>query len=410
MSYNFEDDIWVFESAKGENFKFKFDLFLDNAPFVKKYVDLLLKKKELKYISIYKRYKTILSFFKYIGFKISITEVHTFHIEEYLEDSNENEHYNAVFYLYEFFSLYKSVISRYTLNLLEAQKDSFNKKENHGHFKLLPREFINSFIQLCFTEIRNEKNSNDTRLMFSLLLLQSQIGLRISELINLEITDLIGPLNPNVGNVLRYKIYKGVSEEKQYKQAETFMNPIALKAFCKCIQLSKVNRNDGNKKIFIPKNKICYDLNNFLRIICKNHYKFLRTKNNLCYNSNMNILSSGKDLYCYPTVHQFRVFRINWLLDHNVPIEKIQKTVGHEKEYTTCSYARTEDVEQEKIKRLVYGQYSKETLDNLVYLANKQYEEKCETTNPIKLVNGFCHKKNCGLRKNFIKEDNYESK
>lgn len=391
---NKNKNIITLKDATGKKYNFDISVFGNSYEQAQRYFKHLLYK-NLKIASLHKRYTILKKFFESIG-EVNIHQIYPFHIDEFISDLKESQVHNAVYYLEEFFAFNRGYINYLTLERIQKHKRVIKSPETE-QFQSLPRDFYNSITSICIKEMENKSNTLDERLCYAMIVIQSQIGIRASELINLRETDIVGNVNLDVGNFLRYRIFKHVPDSKKSITAETYLNKTAVKAFCIAAAISKKNDNSDENRIFVPSSYKYKDLNAFLRDICLKNKKNLLTLNNPWYNEAMDTYQTDEGTICYPTLHQFRVFRINWYYLREVPLEVIGKTIGHRDSWTTSCYTRDEYNLLEETQRMIYGGYSLESIHNIMSIADETANPE-EIANKTKIPNGYCSKKTCPLR------------
>lgn len=254
-------------------------------------------------------------------------------------------------------------------NKLKAQR-----KQNRRHS--IPDEFFNKLIKILIETMDNKEESIRLRSIAAILIIDTQTGLRASELSILEANSVESIIiNGKNFRMLNFKIIKQAKGSVGYKKNITFFNDLAFKAYQFLMEVYEENREFRNVNLlFCPENVILpVDSSYFvecLKRICIDYADTLDT-NNPKYN---NILSgkatkeslqrcrysssidfkkrnqdisnnNGKDLYYYPVLHQFRNTIISTLIRHGVNPEYIRRYMGHLSIEMTMSYSRINDTE-----------------------------------------------------------------
>lgn len=419
FNYSFDEksDYWRITSDTGNNYSFNFE---NNhyKKYLKEFIYVALHSPNGNKVStIYYKWLSIGKFLEWLEYN-SITSFKKITSSEFYEyiDILESECKNtdirkAIIGIYDFFTYFKSLISEYAYTEIEDAYKKYNVSLSRSMgFHLLPEEFFDSLLSLLIKERKNKNESYEYRAYCCLAVIQTQIGLRNSELIHLEHNSIIDKINFDIGCKFKYKIFKTAHKLDNYVEVESFLNPLALESWFYLHKICLEKFNSTSPLLFdVPKNEY-KSLQDFLTKFCLKFNKYLLNINNIWYNNYMhsthvkNICDEAKlpefiepdDTIAYPTVHQFRVYRIHKMVKAGIPLEIIAKTIGHKEDITTISYTRNIEEEYQELHNMKYGNYTKEMLYILTDLAK---QEGVKLEDYINVPNGTCKNKDCERRK-----------
>ncbi|MBM7607247.1 integrase [Lysinibacillus composti] len=386
---NFKDNYWDFSNILestiySKNFTFAKYRFQDIKTaayrfYLKKFVLRQLFNNEKRPSSVYGGYCMVKGFIKYLENEMLITvplAIYDKIIENYI-NKFKRENYRRVirryiklyfaeieqnemdFYLNEFRSLYTPT---------DMQKVLY--EEEIGKTPNIPDRIYKAIIRQALLDLDNKELNLIDRMTAGLIILLSQIGLRIGEALLLE----IGRLKEEVifdGTKKAYKLefwtYKTTGIKGKW--TITFMTPLAIKAYKKLEELGTTRRGNGGKYLYPNSNGDMYTPKSWSN---NSHRFFVRNQevlglNNLTDNELKQVVEVeinqwmvehiaflsrndiGKTFYKV-NAHQYRVAVCNYLRKKpGINLQWIKKHMNHLEEDMTIHYFRDDDVIQETL-------------------------------------------------------------
>ncbi len=188
-------------------------------------------------------------------------------------------------------------------NYLEQYDYNLYMLEREGNkLPLLPTKFMSKLTNLLFDYVKEDKHSTYDRKMAGLLYIETQTGLRPSEIMLLE-RGCLKPFDIDciVGYKLEYKCSKSMTSSKEYEIVET----IATKNVVKVVGILESLENEK----YLSGNLTGKDINNFLKKIVINNAEELE-----CMTAGIDQHYSGKPIekngyfINIPLQKQFRVY------------------------------------------------------------------------------------------------------
>jgi len=378
---SFEDDIWDFRPYfKG----------LNDYSIVVKFVNLPLELKNYsKFFILYKimnskkistanlRYIKALSVINNIIKKNKYKNIHLITTNDIVDEvtgrdialTSIHNMYGSVYQYYYF------LINNYKLNLpvdidhikelgIKAKKQSKIKKIKIPN---IPEEFFSIILKTAVSEMRNEKSEHNRRSTACLLVMLTQLGLRLGDLLSLEINQLHSKSLSRINKIAYYLHYKSRKPSKPNDamlEFDIFSNDLCTEAFNtlkiirKNCEFSKkydylyvLNRKGTSTNQYpLTKLRFNYEYKRFLletiQEECIKPWPGIKPTNNYVLNNGRKIL--GK-VYI-PESRQYRVYLCTTLYNKGVPLAYIQKYMGHLSRYMMGYYVRPKDTYQENIQ------------------------------------------------------------
>lgn len=242
--------------------------------------------------------------------------------------------------------------------------------------KAIPDEYFNKLLALLIKIIDDESESVNNRVYAAMLIIDSQTGLRASELSLLENNSVEEiDIDGEKARMIHYKIIKTAKGNFGYTDNITYINDLSFKAYNLVSTLLDDIRKERNtnylfcpKGVSIPARSSTYV--DFLKRLCiKNHavlgstdkkYKDIfdgsTTKSTIIHcwcNDNPNRapylenFDDNQEFY-YPFVHQFRNTVVTGLLNRGIQLEFIRRYMGHLTEEMTSAYAESYDTKMQE--------------------------------------------------------------
>lgn len=242
--------------------------------------------------------------------------------------------------------------------------------------KAIPDNFFNKLLSKLICIMHDEAESNRTRGIAAMLVIDSQTGLRASELSLLEANSVEEiDIDGETAKMIRYKIVKTAKGNTGTIDEITYINDISYEAYKVALDVFAENRSKRSSKYLCcpPSAKLPVDSTTYLQFmkkICVMYHEELETTNEklkeiLCgkikkhrfiddfaprSKALQNIVSSFSDEqeFYYPLVHQFRNTVVSGLLKRGIQLEFIRRYMGHLTEEMTAGYAESYDTDMQE--------------------------------------------------------------
>lgn len=242
--------------------------------------------------------------------------------------------------------------------------------------KAIPDDFFNKLLSKLIRIMHDETESNRTRGIAAMLVIDSQTGLRASELSLLEANSVEEiDIDGETAKMIRYKIVKTAKGNTGTIDEITYINDISYEAYKVALDVFSENRTKRDSKYLCcpPSAKLPVDPKNYLQFmkkVCVVYHEELGTINedlketlngqikkhafmgDFAKNSKymQDIVSSFSDdqEFYYPLVHQFRNTVVSGLLKRGIQLEFIRRYMGHLTEEMTAGYAESYDTDMQE--------------------------------------------------------------
>ena len=386
------DKVFIFDSLnQNKRIYFKFDLkeYISNL-ILKDFVVSMLCDKQTSRMTInniHRKFKDLKKILKYLDdsntvfHELNVAVLNLFLLNEVKNTKN-------------FIVNFKSAVNYFLNNNSKANflvpisrfLDNFEyeKKIDESSIGVMDDGFVSSFISLMVKKF--ESSDELTKMMISLILVQSQIGLRSNEILYLKAqvpqeTDIDGCY------IINYYSPKNFRRKESFV-GETVLNKFAYKYFMFAYNLNN-NKYKNNDLYGALGSDRSVKINSFIRKICIEYNKTLGTLNNnerncglffdnankLCLELKLDTKFKNDDVIFYPTLQRFRNYRFNFLYRNKVPKEVIDKTVTHEFDthIDEVHYIDSSKNYEDSIYRVYYGTKSKNYFENILSFA-KQFK------------------------------------
>lgn len=381
-SINFSDNKWDFrpyyKMKKSYNLVFTFHTVPECYLTTSKYFVLLsLLNSENKLSTLFRRYSDIKSFLIYLdknGIK-SIERIKEKHINDYLITKTHCSANTKAAILIALQTFFEFLLTNYSYNLL-LDMSVFNqisffrslatKTVEQNKTPNIPSEYYNQLLSILIKSMRDNKLNYKYRSTACITLILSQTGLRITEILSLEIDSLKSLHLKNInqtGYFLKTKIFKSASKHSEYIISEIFANELTKEAFEVLIDIRTMQtKHKETTLLYIPNTETLpateiYFRNQFLDFLYK--YAKFSCGDVSPYPELKVIKNDGKPVFA-PTTKQFRVRVCTELYTNNVPLLYIQKYMTHLSDDMMGYYVRPKTQKQEDIE------YSNKLLKNLI--------------------------------------------
>lgn len=391
LQVTFSDDDWDLSALTKHDIEaqqtnvFKFsdvpNNFKDELKFYV-YWRIINKKPKDKMNSIHTSFKCVRMFLKYLNSKyITSLDVIDFGIISdyinYLKVDRNNGYSTIQQHIRnagKFILFYSSNMTNTDMSNILKQIDkelskllslALNSVEENK-FNNIPDAYFDKLLSKLISSMRDESLNIKTRGYSALIILMSQTGLRISQILSLKVNATSDTHISHLENASYFLEYTIVKKDV-YEQGFTVVNQLGYAAYT---FLEKTFENNRKKKktdyLFcppytkdIPVSQSAFS-SNLIRLIvefgddlgavnAEDDYPELNTISiseiKKRYNHSTKIYSgySDDDIISFPTSHQFRVHLCTFLYHKGVPLMYIQKYMNHLSEEMTDYYVRGKD-------------------------------------------------------------------
>lgn len=274
---------------------------------------------------------------------------------------------------------------------------------NKNKFANIPDAYFDKLLSTLISLMRNKNINNKTRGYAALIILMSQTGLRISQILSLKVDAISDTGISNLDNASHFLEYTIIKKDV-HESGVTVINQLGYEAYTFLEEVFKDKREKlKTDYLFCPPHLNAVPVSqsafssNLLRLIVEfgddigavntnEDYPELNTisigevKDR--YNFSKEIFSgySDDDIISLPTSHQFRVHLCTFLYHKGVPLEFIQKYMNHLTEEMTDYYVRGKDSSKQdsefadKVLKVIIGEDTKPLgsgSDDLVFKINE---------------------------------------
>jgi len=367
--YYFSDDIWDFSNYVTVNItrsKLRFiyyDISEHFKQICKSFVLVRLLENKIKTQTIHQGLTQVKRFIRFLEdqniFYIEDVKVH--HIESFLTKHSHKSIVtirNIKFFIKDFFQFYKmninNSISSKVINALKSNNYRLLKvHQKNNKTPLIPMDYFDSLIKYSLQIMDDSTVKLDFRAIASVIILLSQTGLRIGEILGIRVGSL-KPYKIINGEIIYYLHYLTWKREKGNNVAVpafTYVNDLTVKAYNNLLNLYSDKREkldldylfmggarmnslkhfpiDSNSYTRIQKRFYLY-LDQFIPTI--NLEKDIRPELSRCalkHTKGVQKLYSEAETLTYPRTHQFRVNVCTELFNAGIPLKYISKFMAH---------------------------------------------------------------------------------
>lgn len=385
---DYEKDLWDFSSYMIVRYS-KRKIHFENVPHVfkndvKDFDLLLILKGNIKISSVISKHMQLRKFLNFI-YRRGIYRIRDIDYDDVLDFMYSLEltkatygHYQIL--LEDFFSIYDmehgtQIFSPKIIELCQRTQFSNRVKAERKHNRRhpIPEEYFDKLISLLYRIMNDINESENTRASAAILLIDSQIGLRASELSLLEVNSIETiRINEKNFRMIHYKIIKTARGGKGYFESVTFINDLSFAAYNVLVDLFSENRKiKGTNLLFCPMNvELPADPSNYLVYLKKvcilyadeldsrnslfkhelsgviSADKFSKNTLNLAFNKSplCKLKNVNKDTeFYFPVLHQFRHTVVDRLYKSGVELEYIRRYMGHLCSDMTANYVNFGD-------------------------------------------------------------------
>lgn len=243
--------------------------------------------------------------------------------------------------------------------------------------KSIPDDFYNKLLSKLIHIMHDENELSKKRGLAAMLVIDSQTGLRASELSLLEANSIEEvDIDGKIAKMIKYKIVKSVrGGNNEYINAITYINDISFEAYKVATEVFSENRKNRNTNYLccFPEAKLpvyTESYINFMKEVCIKYNKELGSTNEKLKGTLsgemskssfiLDIARNNKELqatvndfpdnqvFYYPLVHQYRNTVVVGLLRRGVKLEFVRRYMGHLSEEMTAAYAESYDTDMQE--------------------------------------------------------------
>lgn len=242
--------------------------------------------------------------------------------------------------------------------------------------KAIPDDYFNKLLSILIRIMHDENESNRTRGLAAMLVIDSQTGLRASELSLLEANSVKEiDIDGEIAKMIQYKIVKTAKGNTGTIDEITYINDISYGAYKVALDVFAENRTKRGSKYLccLPNAQLPVDSTTYLKFMKKicvmyheelgatneklketlsgaiNKHRFIGdyAKNSKYMQDIVSSFSDEQEFY-YPLVHQFRNTVVTGLLKRGIQLEFIRRYMGHLTEEMTAGYAESYDTDMQE--------------------------------------------------------------
>ena len=353
---------------------------------LKNYILFLLLQGNIKYSSLQNKFMILRKFFNYLD-SINVTDTKNIdeaYVESYLKRCQlelspitflkVQTSIKEILKLYDVeykTNLYTEGIAKLCTRMEHNKIKAIQKSQRR---KAIPEDYFDHLVSILLRTMENETLNDMNRAAAAMLLIDSQTGLRASELSLLEANSVeVVEINGKEYRMIHYKVIKTAKGNSGVKDEITYINDISYKAYNIVMKLHADNRKKYETNcLFCPNNGEVPTSNEtfvkYLKRFCILNYKELDAQNSIykdtleseisvqqylknyhgsktidrTYLANVEGLTEETVLYM-PIVHQFRNTVVNRLIKKGVQLEFIRRYMGHLSQEMTAAYASYSD-------------------------------------------------------------------
>lgn len=395
MKVSFDSDVWDFNPyiKEGNTADYKF-IFTDVPEEIKDYCKFfvlygIMGKRKIPTINI--RYSNFKSVYLGISDKTSHKSLFVMTTKDIQDEivgrndapSTAHNLYESVYQVYDFlFKNYKLKlpVELKTIKDLGIKEKNLSKKNTEdSKIPNIPEQYFVKILNKCLELLRNEEIDYSTRMTAALIVILSQTGLRLGDLLCLTVNNLIEKKLAKSGNVAYYIHYTAKKPSKSHApllEFDIFSNSLATEAFKLMIKLRKTcDTSKGHKYIYVlpsvARSKDEYPLqrNRFIKEYKKLMYNYLPSESSMEWEGvnpcifeiwNSETKEREKVTLNIPESRQYRVHLCTALYEKGVPLVYIQRYMSHLSDYMMGYYVRPKDTYQENIN------YSEQVIREIV--------------------------------------------
>ena len=310
-----------------------------------------------------------------------------------ISDKSASWRYSNASGLLEFLRFRQTYFNVPNDSRLMTRLEAFSAKLGHRMWSQdgvdsVPDEYLVPLVETCLKTIRSSDSNSREGITAAAALLASQIGMRASELVALEVESLHKSSIPGEPEIafMTFKTFKGSKGDNAYKVAETIVNPIALEAYLWLLDKCAADRERLGTRALLVSHKQSGkyltkgSLAGSLKVFVASHFdsipsidtaeRFPELKTTTLekvinlgidpkYAEKLNELPSDTQVV-YPVFHQFRATVATKLYEAGVDMHYIKRHMSHISEDTTAGYIHSDKEldrqNSETVYKAVFGE------------------------------------------------------
>ena len=380
VTVNYNSEVWDFTGLKRTNIsnsslKINFKkcpmCFIDS---IKSYALVSIIEGAAKIQTIKRKVSTLIDLLD-ISYKYGIIEIESlspYIINKYIAMANdEREKGKRYTTIIDFIKFYDSYINNHFDNKFVREISKIDNKLRHAEIEQnktpdIPQEYFDNLVKAAIKVKNDPSESNYFRALACMILIDSQLGLRTSELFALEVGRLKSTKisSGEEACFIEYRTWKRHHSLQTYSYEKTYANQIVKDAYEFLTVLSESKRNKMQSTYLFVESQTEYKTifpyntqmaNQALKSFYFHCNKYFKT----VYNEPTKInglsctpypKSHSKKYLTYPLTTQFRVHACTELYRVGCPIEYIEKFMSHLSSEMSMYYARPKNTVQENMQ------------------------------------------------------------
>lgn len=300
--------------------------------------------------------------------------------------------------------IYDFIIKNYNLNypvdinILKKNSGKYRKKSKEYDNKLpnIPEKYYVAIINKAIEILNDELVCLNTRMTAGMIILASQTGLRVQDLLGIKVDDLSKrylPISKVTCHYLHFQTRKPSKAHSDMLEFDIFASELFVEAFNKLCEIRKQCEFSNEPYLYVidsrqnSTNTYPMTTNRFNREYQKFYFNHMNYDAKKSWEGITPIKyqpSKGNNIINIPSVSQFRVHLATALYNNGVSLVYIQRYLGHLSEYMLGYYIRPKDNSQENadyaeriVKKIVcddgtpIGLMGKELKANLIAFIQK---------------------------------------
>lgn len=347
---------------------------------LKNYVVIKILENKNKIQTIHKNCLYIRKFFNflYINNYFDIRDCNVIIIKAFLKTQSQSIRGQRIVKsaIKDFYNAYSTnfsdILTKEIINIfVENNPQAYKAIVEQNKIPDIQIDFFTAFIKACLDIVNNVDAPSEIKAIASLYLIISQTGLRIGEILSIEINSLKTTKidNGENANYILYKTWKREHGNDIYSIEKTYINSIAKLGYNTLLKLHENKRKilnmnylymgtKGVAKFPVDANSFRPISRRFYMYISENYYNLINLPNNkwpelsrinITYDKAFLKRHPAAETLCCPTNHQFRVRVCTDLYNKGVPLKYIEKFMGHLSSEMQGYYVRPKISEQENI-------------------------------------------------------------
>lgn len=373
---DFNNDVWDFTSMYGVNnhcYRIYFRHLTRNNVLYEKFWVMYNLFDRVKVPTAYSGINRIENIISGIVSSTSHKEIElitTDDVVNYIESKNiklssKSDYYGKIYQFYQF------IIANYKLNLPVDTKEFYkrflfsNRNRITDKTPTIPSEYITAIIERSEQVMRNNTCSHNDRAIACIIIMLSQLGMRIQDLLSLSTSSLRHVYLDTVKMDAYYIHYAASKPTRVHEKKQEFnivSNKLTTEAFNTLYELKKdvsadtagdylftlcqENRSDAFKRYPIDKDSFRIQylryFDKYLNDYCTREWEGIKACSYIVYHNPRTNESRYRTINV-PSTMQFRVYVCTYMWEHGIPLAYIRRFMGHLSEEMSGYYVRPAD-------------------------------------------------------------------